>query len=182
MSINGGLKNTLTLVHFQMEAAEITLVSSDVWHKQLLCCPTENQRLQIMWFWGEVMCCFFFNGLGICSCLQNGQTQDILLEAHPEFCSGQRAQTSRVLHSFFTGIHQPICPLYVSLEQSIWLNLLSGNQCEETTQHNWYKMWCFLGGGFQTHTHTESWSTQLRGDWRGGRCCRSFHLHMNKSE
>lgn len=60
MSINGGLKNTLTLVHFQMEAAEITLVSSDVWHKQLLCCPTENQRLQIMWFWGEVMCCFFF--------------------------------------------------------------------------------------------------------------------------
>lgn len=39
-----------------------------------------------------------------------------------------------------------------------------------------------VGCDAHKHTHTQSWSTQLSGDWRGGHCCRNLHLHMSNGK
>lgn len=138
--------DTLSLVYFQMGTAQITLLSSDVWHKQL----------QIMGCWGERD-----------SCLENNQTQRTF-----HFRPACSLSSALIKPQGSSTAFSPTCSnssgYSVFLEQSIWLNLLSANQCEETTQHNWYRMWwcMFFSPLNLKHTHT-----QLE-NWRAGRSFR----------
>lgn len=98
--------DTLSLVYFQMGTAQITLLSSDVWHKQL----------QIMGCWGERDSFFSFFALQLNVFRKQPNTEDISLQASllTEFCSDQ---TSRVLHSLFTD-----------MLQLIWLQCVPGTK------------------------------------------------------
>lgn len=115
---------------------------------------TENQRLQIMWCWGEGDNDLLM-GQGICPRWGNCQTQrtfhfrpthslsSVLIEPWGSSRSFPPTSTHPSAHSMM-------------LEQSIWLNLSSGNQCGETTQHNWYRMWwCFF---FFLHSSTHTYT------------------------
>lgn len=136
--------DSLSLVYFQMGTAQITLLSSDVWHK----------RLQIMGCWGErdTFFSFFFSSW---TCLENNQTQRTF-----HFRPACSLSSALIKPQGSSTAFSPTCSnssgYSVFLEQSIWLNLLSANQCEETTQHNWYRMWwCMFFFPLKLkHTHT----------------------------
>lgn len=113
---------------------------------------TENQRLQIMWCWGEGDNDLLM-GQGICPRWGNCQTQRTFHFRPTHSLSSVLIEPWGSSRSFPPTSTHPSAHSMI-LEQSIWLNLSSGNQCGETTQHNWYRMWwCFFFFSTLKHTH-----------------------------